>query len=265
MPSYKCVTADESGWSGSKGTLQWGGLVTGGEGGKARSVAVGRLGGLKTCRGQTPAPNAMPVPSLCPGAQVAGKPAGRPLLGGYILSACFSSVKWALFASQQTGVLSPALPTPPPWVFTLWVSRWPFISSLLSHNSMNVTKWQCSLHVSVYMCASSYVCIYRFHWSMKLMFTNHKMLFWYFRVNTLFYLFLTYLDFSAAKAVFKSVYFKKMNVQSYSFLSFFLSVLPVWPLAHFSLVWKKTFLARDWLTLLTVWMYNDSPVCNLNL
>ena len=45
------------------------------------------------------------------------------------------------------------------------------------------------------------------------MFTNHKILFWYFRVNTLFYLFLTYLDFSGAKAVFKSIYFK-MNVQT---------------------------------------------------
>ena len=50
--------------------------MTGGEGGRARSVAVGRLGGLKTCRGQTPAPNGMPVPSLCPGAQVTGRPAG---------------------------------------------------------------------------------------------------------------------------------------------------------------------------------------------
>lgn len=42
-------------------------------------------------------------------------------------------------------------------------------------------------------------------------------------MNTLFYLFLTYLDFSAAKAVFKSVYFKMMNVQAMVvFLSFFL-------------------------------------------
>ena len=151
-----------------------------------------------------------------------------------------SSVTWALFASRQTGVLSPALPTLPSWVLTLWESRWPFISCLLSLNSMNVTKWRCSLCVCVCARASSHVHVYRFHWSTKLTYvTNHKMLFWYFRVNTLFYLFLTYLDFSAAKAVFKSVYFKKMNVQSYSFLSFFLSVLPVWPLAHFSLVWKK--------------------------
>lgn len=47
------------------------------------------------------------------------------------------------------------------------------------------------------------------------------MLFLYFRVNTLFYLFLTYLDFSGAKAVFKSIYFK-MKVQAIVFFFSFL-------------------------------------------
>ena len=40
-------------------------------------------------------------------------------------------------------------------------------------------------------------------------------------MNTLFYLFLTYLDFSGAKAVFKSIYFK-MNVQTIYIYIFFL-------------------------------------------
>lgn len=52
------------------------------------------------------------------------------------------------------------------------------------------------------------------------MFTNHKMLFLYFRVNTLFYLFLTYLDISGTKAVFKSIYFK-VKVQAIVFFFFF--------------------------------------------
>lgn len=93
---------------------------------------------------------------------------------------------------------------------------------------MNVIKWQCSLCVCC-QCVIVYMCIFIgfIEVGNLFMFTNHKMLFLYFRVNTLFYLFLTYLDISGTKAVFKSIYFM-IKVQAIVFFFFlFLSVLPV--------------------------------------
>lgn len=99
--------------------------------------------------------------------------------GGYLLSACFLKCEMGTFTSQQTVVFFPhALPTLPSWVFTLWVSWCPLISSLLSCNRHDNLQFMCILPVcNVYICAYFYVCIYRFYWSIKFMFTDHKRLF----------------------------------------------------------------------------------------
>lgn len=177
------------------------------------------------------------------GLRFTARSAGWSLLGGYILSACLLKCETGTFCISAN---RSSFPMPCPLSLP-GSSRSEYLGdpSFLPYSAvigMNVIKWQCSLCVC-YQCVIVYMCIFIGFievWNL-FMFTNHKMLFLYFRVNTLFYLFLTYLDFSGAKAVFKSIYFK-MKVQAIVFFFPFCFTSVIFG-SFFSCLKTRTFLA----------------------